>query len=86
MADPSVPRGSPVALGRPDHTWQQRLEFVVATMREVSRENDPNRMVVAYSRRMQSIVRLDGTHALSRRGLEYPYYRITRSSLWKRPR
>lgn len=69
--------------GRYDRSWQDRLDEVVDVMREVSRQTDPQEMVTMYGRRMRALVRLDATHSLSRRGLEYPSFRITRSTSWK---
>jgi sigma-B regulation protein RsbU (phosphoserine phosphatase) len=60
----------------------QRLEFVVELMREISRQTEPQAMVQMYSRRMRQIVPTDGSLSLSRRGLDVPYFRITRSSRW----
>ena len=51
-------------------------------MREISRETDPQAMVARYGSGMQRIARRDRLVALSRRGLEAPRYRITRSDLW----
>jgi sigma-B regulation protein RsbU (phosphoserine phosphatase) len=62
--------------------WQERLAFVVDTMRELSRQTDPQVMVQTYSRRVRMVMPTDAFLALSRRGLESPRYRITRSSLW----
>jgi sigma-B regulation protein RsbU (phosphoserine phosphatase) len=56
-----------------------RLEFIVETMREMSRLTDPQTVVQTYGRRMRQILPTDMTLSLSRRDLEYPKYRITRS-------
>jgi len=63
--------------------WQQRLAAVVATMREMSLQTDPQAMVRAYVARMRQLVSTDRTIALSRRDLDPPKYRITRTSLWE---
>jgi phosphoserine phosphatase RsbU/P len=63
--------------------WEQRLAAIVATMREMSRQTDPQAMVRAYGSRIRQLMPADRTVALSRRDLEPPRYRITRSSLWK---
>jgi sigma-B regulation protein RsbU (phosphoserine phosphatase) len=63
--------------------WQERLELIVETMREMSRQTDPQAMVRAYLARMRRILPSDRMVAVSRRGLPAPKYRITRSSLWK---
>lgn len=59
-----------------------RLQHVLETMREMSLQTDPQKMVGAYVRRMQSIMPMDGRVALSRRGLSHPQVRVTRFSGW----
>jgi sigma-B regulation protein RsbU (phosphoserine phosphatase) len=63
--------------------WRERLKLIVATMREMSRQTDPQQMRQAYSERMRRLLPIDGALSLSRRDLTAPYYRITRSSRWK---
>lgn len=65
-------------------TWQERLEYVVAMMREMSGAKDPQKMVEAYASRVRKLLPGDRWMAISRRGLEPPKYRITRSSLFQR--
>ncbi len=65
--------------------WQQRLRLVVETMREMSGQTDPQAMVAAYSARMRKLMPTDRMVTVSRRETKYPFYRITRSSLWKEP-
>ena len=60
----------------------QRLAEVVDVMRNISRQSDPEEMVRAYSSWMRGMIRAERFVTLSRRNLEYPKYRITRSSLW----
>ena len=62
--------------------WEQRLRYVVETMREMSRQPDPHAMVQAYGRRMRQVMPSDRSLSLSRRDLSTPNYRITRSSSW----
>jgi sigma-B regulation protein RsbU (phosphoserine phosphatase) len=62
--------------------WQERLASVVATMREMSLQDDPQAVVRAYGSRMRQLLPVDGWLSLSRRGLEAPWYRITRSNAW----
>ncbi len=62
--------------------WEQRLDLIVETMREMSTHTDPQEMVQAYSQRMRQILPTDRMVAISRRGLEPPWFRITRSSTW----
>jgi sigma-B regulation protein RsbU (phosphoserine phosphatase) len=94
MSQSSVPPGSflPISPGSDaatsvgmryrDLTWQQRLEHVVATMREISTITDPQEMATTYGRRMRGTVTPGPTISISRRDLQSPQYRITRSSLW----
>ena len=62
--------------------WDKRLAFVVETMRELSRQTDPQAMVRAYGKRMRQVMPSDKNLSLSRRDLPAPQYRITRSSSW----
>jgi len=66
----------------PHEDWQTRLAFIVETMREMSSQTDPQEMVKNYGARMRELLPRDGWLALSRRGLESPKYRITRSNTW----
>jgi sigma-B regulation protein RsbU (phosphoserine phosphatase) len=63
--------------------WQQRLDYVVETMREMSTQTDPQVMVQAYGRRIRKVLPSDSYVSLSRRDLPHPKYRITRSTLWE---
>ena len=74
---------SPGFLGGTSDDWRGRLATIVETMREMSRQTDPQAMVRAYGSRIRQLMPVDRTVALSRRDLEPPRYRITRSSLWK---
>src|SRR5688500_705931 len=62
--------------------WQQRLNHIVDTMREMSRQTDPQAMVKDYGLRMRKLRQIERWVALSRRDLAAPHYRITRSSQW----
>jgi sigma-B regulation protein RsbU (phosphoserine phosphatase) len=64
-------------------SWQERLERVVNTMREMSQQDDPQEMVRAYARRMESLFPVERRISLSRRELASPSYRVTRFSEWK---
>jgi sigma-B regulation protein RsbU (phosphoserine phosphatase) len=64
---------------------QQKLAFVVEMMRDLSRQTDPQVMVAEYGKRMRQVVPSDAYFSLSRRDLESPTYRITRSSRWEEP-
>ena len=65
--------------------WRQRLDFVVDMMRDLSAQTDPQLMVKAYGQRMRQVIHSDANFSLSRRDLEKPFYRITRSSRWEDP-
>jgi sigma-B regulation protein RsbU (phosphoserine phosphatase) len=62
--------------------WQARLAHAVETVRELSRQTDPQAMVQHYGQRVRQTMPLDGSVSLSRRGLSYPQYCVTRSSRW----
>jgi len=62
--------------------WEERLATVVATMSEMSLQDDPQAVVRSYGARMRELLPVDRWLSLSRRGLEAPRYRITRSSTW----
>ncbi len=65
--------------------WQRRLDHIVAMMREMSLQTDPQQMVRDYARQVRQLMPVDRHVSLSRRDLEPPWYRITRSSLWSDP-
>jgi sigma-B regulation protein RsbU (phosphoserine phosphatase) len=79
----SVLHDGPVTLDAPVEDWDQRLALVVATMREMSQQTDPQEMSRAYRQRMRLLRPVDRMASISRRDLAFPHYRITRSSLWK---
>ena len=63
--------------------WQQRLDQIMETMRELSTQSDPQSMVREYYARMRQVnPHIDRRLAMSRRGLTYPEFRITRYSEW----
>src|SRR3954447_10342860 len=66
-----------------DQPWQKRLELIVDTMREMSRQTDPNLMVQAYARRMHQLMGYDRLVSVSRRNVPEGRYRIPRSTMWK---
>lgn len=63
--------------------WCRRLNAIIQTMREMSRQTDPQEMVRAYARRMQQLMPVDRRISLSRRGLKFPLVRVTRFSQWE---
>jgi sigma-B regulation protein RsbU (phosphoserine phosphatase) len=62
--------------------WRVRLDVITSTMREMSRQTDPMEMRKAYGRRMQELRPTDRNVSLSRRGLQSPEFRVTRSTTW----
>ncbi len=66
----------------PRRPWDERLRHIVETMRLLSRQTDPESMVEVYSTRVRGSVPVDRYVSLSRRGLEKPWYRVTRSDTW----
>jgi sigma-B regulation protein RsbU (phosphoserine phosphatase) len=58
------------------------MDFVLGTMREISRISDPQQLVQAFGARMRTVLPIDCNVSLSRRNLVAPDYKITRSSLW----
>lgn len=72
----------PGALGFLQGDWRERLAYLDATMREMSRQDDPQAMVRAYASRIRTLMPAGRWLSMSRRGLDWPRYRITRSSTW----
>jgi sigma-B regulation protein RsbU (phosphoserine phosphatase) len=64
--------------------WERRLDLIVDMMRDVSRERDPQQMVRTYGKRIRQLVPADAIVGLSRRDLGFPYYKVTRASIWER--
>src|SRR5262245_56561879 len=62
--------------------WQERLAYIVASMREMSLQDDPQSMVRSYGRKIRKLMPAGRWLSLSRRDLRAPRYRITRSSTW----
>jgi phosphoserine phosphatase RsbU/P len=65
--------------------WQEQLAFIVEAMRDMSLQSDPQAMVRSYGARIRQLMPADRWIAISRRELEPPRYRITRSSTWTDP-
>jgi sigma-B regulation protein RsbU (phosphoserine phosphatase) len=64
-------------------SWQERLAQIMETMRELSTQTDPQAMVHQYYERMRQVnPHIDRRLSMSRRGLTYPEFRITRYSEW----
>src|SRR5262245_22733001 len=62
---------------------RQRLAIIVDTMREISRPTAPQVIAKIYGQRMRQLMPIARHASLSRRELESPQFRITRSTLWK---
>ncbi len=62
---------------------QDHYDMVVEMMREISRQTDPQTMVSVFRKRAPRLYGGDESVSLSRRELEEPFFRITRSSRWK---
>jgi phosphoserine phosphatase RsbU/P len=72
----------PTALGPLAGNSTERMALIVATMREMSSQTDPQEMSRAYQKRMQKLLPLDRVVSISRRNLARPCYRVTRNSDW----
>ncbi len=59
--------------------WRERLAFVEQMMRDISRQTDPEEMVRMYAGRMRQITYSQQRVSLSRRDLEHPLVRVTRT-------
>ena len=62
--------------------WTERLALVEETMRTISLHSDPQSLVRSYGEKIQQLTPIDRRMALSRRDLEKPWFRITRSTTW----
>lgn len=94
--DPHIPDQVPILRSRdpaslvpgpaPIYTapWEQRLDHIVTTMRDISAATDPQEMVRIYATRMAGTLGQSLTIALSRRDLARPRVRMTRNNAWER--
>lgn len=62
---------------------KQAMSEVVELMRAMSSQTDPQKMLLTYRDRVKKLTGYEHTISLSRRDLSAPWYRITRSTLWK---
>jgi sigma-B regulation protein RsbU (phosphoserine phosphatase) len=60
--------------------WREELEIIDRTMKVISSLTDPEEFVSAYYNGIGELLPIDDYLALSRRDLQPPFYRITRSS------
>ncbi|MBL0927758.1 MAG: PP2C family protein-serine/threonine phosphatase [Phycisphaerales bacterium] len=65
--------------------WSADLQAIDDLMRRISSMSDPQEMMSLYINETRKLNPTDGFFAVSRRGLRYPEYRITRSSRWAEP-
>src|SRR5262249_26848032 len=63
-------------------TPRSRLERLDELVKDLSFQDDPDRLVRAFNRRHDLLLRYDGLVTVGRRDLEPPAYRITRSWRW----
>ena len=63
-------------------TWQEKLDHIIDMMRDMSRHTDPQEMVRSYGEKIQQLLTVDRRMSISRRGLDWPHYRVTRSTTW----
>jgi len=64
------------------NSWEERLEYIVRMMRDVSRQTDPRVMMDIYRGYVSTIFPTHRYVSLSRRDLPRPFYRVTRSDIW----
>ena len=65
--------------------WRARLATSVEVMKELSRYSDPQQMYAVFARRMYQLFPVSRQISISRRGLRFPQYRVTRFNLWTDP-
>ena len=73
--------GSPV-YPRPGDATEARIRDMAAMVRDLSTHDDPQAMVLDFGRRFRRMYDLRGFLSISRRKLDAPFYRVTRSSRW----
>lgn len=71
------------ATARETGFWRPKLSDIVDLMKDMSRHTDPQEMVRSYGAKIAELLPIDRRISLSRRGLESPRFRITRSSTWE---
>jgi len=64
--------------------WRDEFNYVDKMMKSVSGISDPQEMFNLYGDAVDGLFPVDDWMAVSRRGVEFPYYRITRSSRYDR--
>jgi sigma-B regulation protein RsbU (phosphoserine phosphatase) len=71
---------STTLLGKFNGSAEEQLAYIVETMREMSLQTDPQKMVQAYGARVRTMMATDRFISLSRRNLEPPRVLVTRNS------
>lgn len=59
-----------------------RFDLVMGIVNEISRQRDPQELVSVFRRRATVLFGDSGSVSLSRRNLERPFFKVTRSSTW----
>ena len=72
---------SPVSV-EPPAVSSQRLDETVSMLREFSRQTDPQKLIEAFQHQCRTFFPGEYLLSLSRRGLQHPWYRITRYARW----
>ncbi len=64
--------------------WREQLKLIVDMMRDLSKVDDPQAAAVLYGERLRmlGLLPISARVSVSRRNLQKPFYRITRSSKW----
>lgn len=79
----AAPNPTPPSMPRLDP--RDRLDTIVEMMLEMSTQTDPQEMVRRYAARIRPMFPSDGFISISRRGIDPPKFRITRSDRFERP-
>ncbi len=81
MTEPSDRLPAGPLLGLVQGTAAEQLAYVVETMRAMSGQTDPQRMVREYGDRVRKLMDIDRSVSLSRRDVDRPRVVVTRTSL-----
>lgn len=67
----------------PPSDWRTQLQLVDDLMKAVSLETDAQSLVRTYAKGVRALFHSDNVVSISRRDLDAPWYRITRSRRWE---
>lgn len=67
----------------PSSDWRTQLQLVDDLMKAVSLETDAQSLVRTYAKGVRALFHSDNVVSISRRDLDAPWYRITRSRRWE---